>query len=54
MAAVLVHAKDEPAKGFYTARAELIEYPEDSRTLFLLIETVVRGCGEQIEPGSTY
>lgn len=39
--AVLVHAKDNAAKRFYTQCAEFIEYPEDSRTLFLPIETVV-------------
>jgi GNAT superfamily N-acetyltransferase len=39
--AVLVHAKDEAAKRFYMRCAEFIEYPEDSRTLFLPIETVV-------------
>ena len=39
--AVLVHAKDEAAKGFYMRCAEFIEYPADSRTLFLPIETVV-------------
>ena len=39
--AVLVHAKDERAKRFYLACAEFIEYPADSRTLFLPIETVV-------------
>ncbi len=39
--AVLVHAKDEAAKHFYLKCAEFIEYPEDSRTLFLPIETVV-------------
>ncbi|MCC2098615.1 MAG: GNAT family N-acetyltransferase [Hyphomicrobiales bacterium] len=39
--AVLVHAKDETAKRFYLRCAEFIEYPEDSRTLFLPIETVV-------------
>jgi GNAT superfamily N-acetyltransferase len=39
--AVLVHAKDEAAKRFYMSCAEFIEYPEDSRTLFLSIETVV-------------
>jgi GNAT superfamily N-acetyltransferase len=39
--AVLVHAKDEAAKRFYLKCAEFIEYPEDSRTLFLPIETVV-------------
>jgi GNAT superfamily N-acetyltransferase len=39
--AVLVHAKDDGAKRFYLRCAEFIEYPEDSRTLFLPIETVV-------------
>ena len=39
--AVLVQAKDENAKRFYMACAEFIEYPADSRTLFLPIETVV-------------
>ena len=39
--AVLVHAKDDAAKRFYLKCAEFIEYPEDSRTLFLPIETVV-------------
>jgi GNAT superfamily N-acetyltransferase len=41
MGAVLVHAKDDAAKRFYMKCAEFIEYPEDSRTLFLPIETVV-------------
>lgn len=39
--AVLVQAKDEAAKRFYIRCAEFIEYPQDSRTLFLPIETVV-------------
>jgi len=39
--AVLVHAKDEAAKRFYLRCAEFIEYPDDSHTLFLPIETVV-------------
>jgi GNAT superfamily N-acetyltransferase len=39
--AVLVHAKDDAAKRFYLRCAEFIEYPADSRTLFLPIETVV-------------
>jgi len=39
--AVLVHAKTERAKRFYLACAEFIEYPSDSRTLFLPIETVI-------------
>jgi GNAT superfamily N-acetyltransferase len=39
--AVLVHAKDDAAKRFYMKCAEFIEYPAESRTLFLPIETVV-------------
>jgi GNAT superfamily N-acetyltransferase len=39
--AVLVQAKDPAARGFYLRCAEFIEYPADSRTLFLPIETVV-------------
>jgi hypothetical protein len=39
--AVMVQAKDERAKRFYLACAEFQEFPEDSRTLFLPIETVV-------------
>ena len=39
--AVLVHAKDDAAKRFYMKCAEFIEYPADSRTLFLPVETVV-------------
>lgn len=38
--AVLVHAKDDAAKRFYMSCAEFVEYPADSRTLFLPIETV--------------
>ena len=43
--AVLVQAKDEAAKRFYMRCAEFIEYPGDSRSLFLPIETVVAGFG---------
>jgi GNAT superfamily N-acetyltransferase len=39
--AVLVQAKDDNARLFYLACAEFIEFPADSRTLFLPIETVV-------------
>jgi GNAT superfamily N-acetyltransferase len=39
--AVLVQAKDENARRFYLACAEFVEYPEDSRMLFLPIETVI-------------
>lgn len=43
--AVLVHAKDDTAKRLYMRCAEFIEYPVDSRTLFLPIETVVAAFG---------
>jgi len=40
--AVLIHAKSDAAKRFYMrCCAEFIEYPADSRILFLPIETVV-------------
>lgn len=39
--AVMVQAKDENAKRFYLACAEFLEYPSESRTLFLPIETVI-------------
>jgi GNAT superfamily N-acetyltransferase len=39
--AVLVQAKDEAAKRFYLRCAEFLEYPQDSRSLFLPIATVV-------------
>jgi len=39
--AVLVQAKDEAAKHFYLGRAEFEEYPAESRTLYLPIETIV-------------
>ncbi|MDK9724941.1 MAG: GNAT family N-acetyltransferase [Sterolibacteriaceae bacterium MAG5] len=39
--AVLVHAKSDAAKRFYMKCAEFVEYPADSRTLFLPIETVI-------------
>ena len=41
MAAVLVHAKDDDAKAFYMRCAEFIEFPADSRILFLPMETVL-------------
>jgi len=43
--AVLVHAKDDAAKRFYMKCAEFIEFPENSRSLFLPIETVVAAFG---------
>ena len=45
IAAVLVQAKDEAAREFYLRCAEFIAFPEDSRTLFLPIETVIAGFG---------
>lgn len=39
--AVIVHAKDDAAKRFYLKCAEFIEFPADSRILFLPIETVL-------------
>jgi hypothetical protein len=39
--AVLVPTKDEAAKRFYLKCAESIEYPQDSRTLFLPIGTAI-------------
>ena len=41
MGAVLVQAKNDEAKRFYMPCAEFIEYPAESRTLYLPIETVV-------------
>jgi GNAT superfamily N-acetyltransferase len=43
--AVLIQAKDEAAKRFYLRCAEFLEYPEDSRTLFLPIESLIAGFG---------
>ena len=43
--AVLVHAKDDHARNFYLRCAEFIEFPADSRILFLPIETVVAALG---------
>lgn len=45
IAAVLVQAKDDAAKRFYLACAEFIEFPADSRTLFLPIEAVIAAMG---------
>lgn len=45
IAAVLVQAKNDEARRFYLACAEFIEFPAESRTLFLPIETVVAGLG---------
>ncbi len=43
--AVMVPAKDDAARHFCLRCAEFIVYPEDSRTLFLPIETVVATFG---------
>lgn len=43
--ALLVQAKDEEAKAFYLACAEFIEFPAESRTLFLPIETLAAAFG---------
>lgn len=43
--AVLLHAKDERAKAFYMACAEFVEYPADSRILFLPIDAVIATFG---------
>ncbi len=45
IAAVLVQAKDEDARRFYMACAEFVEFPGESRTLFLPVETLVAAYG---------
>jgi len=45
IAAVLVQAKDDAARSFYLRCAEFVAFPEDARTLFLPLETVVAGLG---------
>ena len=45
IAAVLVQAKNEKAKRFYLACAKFVEYPNDSRTLFLPIDRVIAAFG---------
>lgn len=50
--AVLVHAKDENAKRFYLRCAEFIEYPQESRTLFLPIETVMAAFPDEMRKRS--
>lgn len=42
---MLVHAKNERALQFYTARAEFERYPSEGLTLFLPIETVYDAIG---------
>jgi hypothetical protein len=43
--AILIQARDEHAKRFYLSCAEFLEFPDDSRTLFLPIETIVAAFG---------
>ena len=43
--AVLVHAKEEAERRFFLKCAEFVEYPAESRVLFLPIETVVAAFG---------
>ena len=52
--AVLVHAKDDASTRFYMKCAEFIEYPTDSRTLFLSIETVVAAFSGDHDPGGQW
>jgi hypothetical protein len=40
-----VQAKDDAAKRFYLSCAEFMEYPADSRTLFLPTETLIAAFG---------
>ncbi len=40
IASVMVQAKDEAAKRFYLSCAEFVEFPGESRTLFLSIATI--------------
>lgn len=42
IAALVVQAKTDEAKQFYLARAEFIEFPKGSRTLFLPIGTAAK------------
>ncbi len=39
--AVVIQAKDDAAKNFYMHCSEFIEYPDNSRTLFMPIETLI-------------
>lgn len=43
--AIVVQAKNEQAKNFYLGCANFVEYPADSRTLFLSIEAVMAEFG---------
>ena len=50
MAAVLVHAKNDAARTFYMRCAEFIEFPADSRILFLPMETVLAAFSPSGDP----
>ncbi|WP_422026774.1 GNAT family N-acetyltransferase [Pyruvatibacter mobilis] len=41
ISAVLIQAKSDAARSFYLQHAEFLEFPEDSRTLFLPIDTLM-------------
>ncbi|MCD2171951.1 GNAT family N-acetyltransferase [Rhizobium sp. C4] len=41
IAAVMIHAKSDAARRFYLKQASFIEYPADSRILYLEIDTVL-------------
>ena len=45
MAAVLVQARTDEARRFHMACAEFLEHPEDSRMLFLPMETIIAVFG---------
>ncbi len=43
--AVMVHAISDRARAFYMKHADWMEYPAESRTLFLPIETLIQAYG---------
>lgn len=43
--ALLVHAIDDQARSFYMRQAEFLEFPADTRTLYLSIETIMAAIG---------
>ena len=45
IAAVLVQAKDEVAKGWYLGQAEFLVFPEEGRVLWLPVGMVVGAVG---------
>ena len=50
MAAVLVHAKNDAARAFYMRCAEFIEFPAESRILFLPMETLLAALSPSGDP----